>query len=228
MATGKMGAAAAGAVAGALAATLVTATVVLAHGGDRTKIHACVTNNSVRITGDPTPFGDPNSQCLPGEEERPLDWSATGPPGPEGSPGPQGRIGPQGLQGLPGPVGPGATVRYAGAGGTWNPPQGNFTVVKELARLKLPRGRHLVLANARGTTRDSKASITCKIRTLGAPGGDAQVKTRLGALSEPMFLMRVVIARPSIVTHVCIVTGGRVAGRVRVADAQLVALGPSG
>ena len=75
------------------------AALVGAHGGDATKIHACVEDarGPVRIVSDPTPYGDPNEACEP--DEHALDWSVQGPQGPPGAQGPQGPQGPAG--GLP-------------------------------------------------------------------------------------------------------------------------------
>lgn len=54
-----------------------------AHGGDATKIHACVNNASgeVKIVG-------PSSTCH--HNSTAVDWNVTGPQGPAGSQGPAG------------------------------------------------------------------------------------------------------------------------------------------
>src|SRR5262245_15032567 len=63
---------------------LVRNDIVVAHGGDPTKIHSCIKNSTgqVRIIA-------PNSVCDPNETS--LDWNATGPQGPAG---PTGATGP--------------------------------------------------------------------------------------------------------------------------------------
>jgi hypothetical protein len=59
------------------------ATLVYAHGGDTSLIHACVRNSNgqLRIVG-------PNDQCA--SSESPLDWRIQGEPGPQGPPGESG------------------------------------------------------------------------------------------------------------------------------------------
>jgi hypothetical protein len=57
--------------------------LVSAHGGDTSKIHACVknSNGTLRIVGA-------NDTCA--NNETALDWNIQGPPGPSGPPGPTG------------------------------------------------------------------------------------------------------------------------------------------
>ena len=75
--------------------------VVIAHGGDPTKIHSCVkANGQISIVG-------PNDICAGNETA--LDWNIAGTPGgagPPGPPGPPGSPGSQGVPGSPGPAGP--------------------------------------------------------------------------------------------------------------------------
>ena len=86
-----------------------------AHGGDTTRVHACVAtrDGAIRIIAA-------TAACK--TTETPLDWSITGPAGPAGAPGaqgPQGLIGPagaQGAQGLPGAPGPAGPAGAAGDG----------------------------------------------------------------------------------------------------------------
>jgi hypothetical protein len=72
---------------------LGSATKVLAHGGNATLVHACISNllKTVRIVG-------PNDNCL-AKLETAMHWSIAGPTGPQG---------PQGIQGPPGPGGNGS------------------------------------------------------------------------------------------------------------------------
>ncbi|MEA2626066.1 MAG: hypothetical protein QOD06_2111, partial [Candidatus Binatota bacterium] len=83
------------------AASIVTLGVsrVSAHGGDMSRIHACIGKNpkDVRIVG---------ADDICKANETPLDWNIQGPPGPQGPQGPQGAVGAQGPRGLPGPQGP--------------------------------------------------------------------------------------------------------------------------
>jgi hypothetical protein len=73
-------------VGAAAVAGLVSASLVSAHGGDATAVHACVTpDGSVRITGDPTGFGDPSGVCNDKTGEHALDWAQRGPQGPAGT-----------------------------------------------------------------------------------------------------------------------------------------------
>lgn len=97
------------------------ALVANAHGGDATKIHACVKGNgSVRIV-------QPSETCKKGETA--LDWNiqGTGVQGPPGPPGPQGPQGPVGPQGPAGPKGDKGDTGAAGAQGPQGAigPQGN-------------------------------------------------------------------------------------------------------
>lgn len=79
--------AAGGLLAGAVA--LGAATLAGAHGGDPSKVHACVKspNGDVRIVA-------PAATC--GGNETPLDWNIQGPAGPAGPQGPKGDPGPAG------------------------------------------------------------------------------------------------------------------------------------
>jgi hypothetical protein len=236
MRSGKLGAAAAGAVAGGVTAALVTATVVLAHGGDPTRIHACVlTNGSVAIRADPTGFGNPSTECQPGEGEHALDWGVTGPAGPAGPAGAQGPAGPPGSTGPQGRVGPRGAIGPRGPGGdviqrtgaTWRAPQGANTVEKEVGRLSLPGGRHLVLAIAQGAILQAAASLTCTIRAGTRSSQAATLDDE--RVTAPLVTMRVVdTPAATTVTHVCIVRGGRVEGRVRVEASQMIAIDASG
>jgi len=85
--------------------SLMSVTLVSAHGGNTALIHACVSNSSgeIKIVGA-------NSNCP--SNYRPLDWNIQGPAGqqgpmgPIGPVGPVGPIGPEGLPGQPGIQGP--------------------------------------------------------------------------------------------------------------------------
>ena len=84
--------------------SLMSVTLVSAHGGNTALIHACVSNSSgeIKIVGA-------NANCP--SNYRALDWNIQGlagqqgpigPAGPIGPVGPVGPIGPQGLQGAQG------------------------------------------------------------------------------------------------------------------------------
>jgi Collagen triple helix repeat (20 copies) len=85
--------------------SLLSVTLVSAHGGNTALIHACVNNTSgeLKIVGA-------NANCP--NNYRPLDWNIQGlagqqgPIGPAGPVGPVGPIGPTGPQGLQGEQGP--------------------------------------------------------------------------------------------------------------------------
>src|SRR5262249_40585213 len=66
---------------------LIRNDIVVAHGGDPTKIHSCIKNSTgqIRIIA-------PNGVC--DTNETPLDWNVTGPQGPAGPTGPTGPAGP--------------------------------------------------------------------------------------------------------------------------------------
>ena len=78
----------------------------------RDRVHACVSDGvgqapptgTIRITADPTGFGDPNQGCSPGEH--PLDWNQEGP---EGEKGKDGDRGPEGAAGPRASLPPGLT-----------------------------------------------------------------------------------------------------------------------
>jgi collagen triple helix repeat protein len=81
--------------------SLLSVTLVSAHGGNMALIHACVSNSSgeIKIVGA-------NSNCP--SNYRALDWNIQGPAGqqgPIGPVGPQGLQGERGLQGEQGPQG---------------------------------------------------------------------------------------------------------------------------
>lgn len=73
---------------------------VSAHGGDTSLVHSCVkSDGTIRIVAA-------SAACR--NNERALDWSITGPQGPQGIQGPQGLQGPQGPEGPQGPAGTGS------------------------------------------------------------------------------------------------------------------------
>lgn len=79
--------------------SLLSVTLVSAHGGNTALIHACVSNSSgeIKIVG-------PNSTCP--SNYRALDWNIQGSAGQQGPIGPVGPVGPAGPVGPIGPVGP--------------------------------------------------------------------------------------------------------------------------
>lgn len=85
------------ATAAAVAGLAAGSALVLAHGGDPSRTHACVrlSDGTVRITQDP------NNTCAAGTES-PVDWNIRSAPGGPGADGLQGPTGPQGPQGPPG------------------------------------------------------------------------------------------------------------------------------
>lgn len=100
-------------------------TMVSAHGGDVTKIHACVkSNGEIRIVAA-------SESCK--DNQSALDWNIQGPPGPAGPqgakgdpgpagpPGPQGPAGPQGPEGVQGPQGPKGDTGPTGPQGPQGP-----------------------------------------------------------------------------------------------------------
>jgi hypothetical protein len=82
--------------------SLMSVTLVSAHGGNTALIHSCVNNTSGEIK-----IIAANANCP--SNYRSLDWSVQGPAGqqgPIGPVGPMGPVGPIGPVGLIGPVGP--------------------------------------------------------------------------------------------------------------------------
>ena len=89
--------------------SLLSVTLVSAHGGDVSLIHACVASSgAIRIVG-------PNTVCT--GKDSALDWNIQGPKGPIGPIGPQGEQGPQGLPGEQGQMGPQGLQGPAGISG---------------------------------------------------------------------------------------------------------------
>lgn len=78
-----------------LVSALWTGTV-LAHGGDASLVHACVTRFGLVLIVSPT------AGC--GSGQAALHWAVAGDPGPAGPPGPPGPQGPPGPEGPAGPV----------------------------------------------------------------------------------------------------------------------------
>jgi hypothetical protein len=77
--------------------SLMSVTLVSAHGGDTALIHACVASSgAIRIVGA-------NVACT--GKDTALDWNIQGPKGPIGPIGPQGEQGPEGLPGPQGSAG---------------------------------------------------------------------------------------------------------------------------
>lgn len=78
--------------------SLMSVTLVSAHGGNTALIHACVNNTSGEIK-----IVNPNVNCP--NNYRALDWNIQGPTGQQGPIGPVGPVGPIGPVGLMGPQG---------------------------------------------------------------------------------------------------------------------------
>src|SRR5215212_9550883 len=88
-----------GVVSGAvIAAALAVVVSVSAHGGETTRVHACVVPSSGTIK-----IITPTETCK--ANETPLDWNIQGPKGDQGLQGAQGIPGPKGDQGIQGPPG---------------------------------------------------------------------------------------------------------------------------
>jgi hypothetical protein len=83
---------------------------VVAHGGDTTKIHACVRSGTgaIRIV---------SATAACNSNEMALDWNIQGNPGPAGPQGLAGPAGPQGEEGSPGPQGNAGPQGQAGPPG---------------------------------------------------------------------------------------------------------------
>ena len=79
--------------------SLMSATLVSAHGGNTALIHSCVNNTSGEIK-----IIAANANCP--SNYRSLDWNIQGPAGQQGPIGPVGPVGPTGPVGPIGPVGP--------------------------------------------------------------------------------------------------------------------------
>ncbi len=89
------------------------ASMVSAHGGDTTRIHACVNPNSGNIK-----IISPTETCR--DNETTLDWNIqglVGPIGPAGAQGPAGPAGQRGEQGIAGAAGPQGAIGPVGPAG---------------------------------------------------------------------------------------------------------------
>jgi hypothetical protein len=144
---------------------------VFAHGGDATKIHACVVDNGgqVTIVGDPTGYGSPVATCQAGTHA--LDWSANAVAGPTGDAGPTGGPGPKGD---PGPPGDPSKVIPPGAVAERLPPP------EKLAELT---GNKVVLRKATlGPSTDSSkgATVACPSSHPFIFEGGASAAARVG------------------------------------------------
>ncbi len=117
-------------MAAAAAVGLVVVPAAFSHGGDPTRIHACVIppQNAVVIVYAPGLGGDPDFNCesrltAQGQHWKNLDWSITGAKGATGASGPSGTKGATGSSGVSGPSGPPGTgerqrsIRPAGSVG---------------------------------------------------------------------------------------------------------------
>lgn len=90
--------------------------LVSAHGGDTTRIHACLNpgNGTIYIVSADATCG-PNQTALDWNIQGPV--GPIGPAGPQGIQGPTGPTGPAGAQGAQGPAGPQGAQGPAGTGG---------------------------------------------------------------------------------------------------------------
>ena len=93
------------------AVSVVVVPAAFAHGGDPTRIHACIVppQNLLKIVWAPgvsfpgdDPFFDCETQITNGQHWKNLDWSITGP---RGASGPSGPSGPRGATGASGATG---------------------------------------------------------------------------------------------------------------------------
>ena len=94
--------------------SLMSVTLVSAHGGNTTLIHSCVNNTSgeIKIVGA-------NSNCP--SNYRALDWNIQGPAGQQGTIGPAGPMGPVGPVGPIGSIGPVGPIGPQGLQGERGP-----------------------------------------------------------------------------------------------------------
>src|SRR4051812_19612976 len=100
--------------------------MVSAHGGDITRIHACLNpgNGTIYVVGASQVWGpnqpalDWNTRGAPGPVGRGGARGATGPTAPAGPIGPRGDTGPTGSAGPTGPKGPAGPAGPAGATGS--------------------------------------------------------------------------------------------------------------
>src|SRR5688500_18745933 len=118
-----------GVVLGVLIGASAAGGVVLvqAHGGDASRIHACIRERDQDGEGRQLRIIGPTESGWSGETG--SDWNSQGPAGPQGAKGdtgPSGPQGPQGMQGAPGAPGPAGAQGPQGFKGDTGPtgPQG--------------------------------------------------------------------------------------------------------
>lgn len=230
---------AAAAIAGGVTAALVSGAIVWAHGGDAARIHSCVTaSGAVRITADPTPFGDPNAGCSTVNGEHALDWGAQGPPGAAGAAGPQGPQGPQGPAGARGPEGP------AGARG----PSGAVSATLVTGRdqefpgrrgfeltatgVRLDPGKYAVFGQVDTRVNDNTPLLFCKLvqyvgrRAVSLDDSATKVGDSDGIVAHVgvMSLVEVAPRTTSIVRLRCTTFGAIESGEVKIFDPRMIVL----
>jgi hypothetical protein len=190
---------------------LIKNDIVVAHGGDPTKIHSCVKNSTgqIRIIA-------PNGVCDTNETS--LDWNVTGPQGPAGTigpTGPSGPTGPTGPTGSSGPTGPaGPSDAFSKSGGVFVlPANSGFASATRvpLATIVVPDGNYTVNATvgAQDTTPPTMAfnsSMQCEVRQNDIPIDSSM----LSSFSFPSALMRMtyplsarIINGPATLTLAC-------------------------
>jgi hypothetical protein len=218
------------ALAGALAAALVSGAVVWAHDGDASRIHSCVTAAGVvQITADPTPFGNPSVGCSGANGEHALDWGVQGPQGPVGP------AGPQGLTGVRGPAGPSGTISPTFVRGTdWDAPA-RRGAERTMTGFRLQPGKYLVIGFADTRINDNTPLLICSLHQYIGRRGHLldETATKVGdsdGIVAHVSLMAPVEVAPrttSIVRLRCR-TFGAPGDRTLVSDPRLVAVPVTG
>lgn len=165
---GKYSGVAMGIFVGASMATIVG---VSAHGGDMTRIHACVgPTGSVRIV-------DASAACKTNETA--VDWNVQGLKGDTGDPGPQG---PKGDLGDPGVQGPKGDQGETGPAGTFS---GVFTSPNQAYQLSVADSG-IEMAGPQGIVRITAAGVE-----LASPGAKITVDPgRINIESDVQVIVR--------------------------------------
>jgi hypothetical protein len=217
-----------GALLGAAAAALVTTAVVYAHGGDTSRIHSCARPDSVRITYEPSGFGNASAECNSGE--RPVDWSATGPPGPAGAPGPAGPAGPPGPRGpagRAGPAGPAGAVRGFAFGrpATFTYPAGDDARIRRVLSITIPVGNWILSSKTQAILRDNDVEIECRLETdTVLDAGVARVGDSSGMKTVISLLATLSLTAPRTVALTCIAFGDRDGDDAAIRASRFVAI----
>jgi hypothetical protein len=150
-----------------LGAAFLFGTFIAAHGGDVSRVHACVARDgTLRIIAA-------TGACRANESA--LDWSISGPVGPQGPVGPEGPQGPEGSQGAEGPQGPqgpqGPTGAVSAAFAAIDQGTALTNELRDVVTLPLSQGAYVVSAVVQISTNSAAqtSGVLCRLLGSGEP-----------------------------------------------------------